>query len=84
MAKITYGQFPRAFYEVTPQIYNDLVKILDQIMLQLDTDSFRLGDKHTPSSASDIGTIGTIAYDDDYIYICTDTNTWKRAALNTW
>ena len=23
-------------------------------------------------------------YDTDYVYICTATNTWKRAALTTW
>ena len=38
----------------------------------------------TPSSASDTGVTGTIAWDADYIYICTATNTWKRAAIATW
>ena len=27
------------------------------------------------------GTAGQISYDASYIYICTATNTWKRAAL---
>lgn len=39
---------------------------------------------NTPSSASDTGTAGEIAYDSDYIYICVATNTWKRAGLATW
>ena len=39
---------------------------------------------HTPASASDTGTTGTIAWDANYIYICVATNTWKRAALSTW
>jgi len=38
----------------------------------------------TPSSASDTGTAGTIAWDADYIYICTATDTWKRVAISTW
>ena len=84
MAKIAYGQFPAVIGEVTPENFNELTRILSQIMLQLDTDSFRLGDKRTPSSASDTGTYGTVVYDDDYIYVCTDTDTWKRAAITTW
>jgi len=38
----------------------------------------------TPASASATGTAGTIAYDADYIYVCTATNTWKRIAIATW
>jgi hypothetical protein len=38
----------------------------------------------TPSSASDTGTTGMIAWDSSYIYVCTATNTWKRAAISTW
>lgn len=38
----------------------------------------------TPSSSSDTGAIGSIKVDDSYIYICTATNTWKRAALTTF
>lgn len=38
----------------------------------------------TPSSATDIGTAGEIAWDADYIYICVATDTWKRTPLSTW
>jgi len=41
-------------------------------------------DTHTPSSASDTGTAGTVAWDSNYIYVCTAANTWKRAAIATW
>jgi len=37
-----------------------------------------------PSSASDTGTTGTIAWDSNYIYVCVATNTWKRVAISTW
>ena len=39
---------------------------------------------HTPASASATGTAGEIAWDANYLYVCTATNTWKRAALSTW
>jgi len=39
---------------------------------------------HTPASATAAGTTGEIAWDGSYIYVCTATNTWKRAALSTW
>lgn len=39
---------------------------------------------HTPASASATGTAGEVAWDADYIYICTATNTWKRVAISTW
>lgn len=38
----------------------------------------------TPASAAATGTTGEICWDSSYIYICTATNTWKRAALATW
>lgn len=38
----------------------------------------------TPSSASDTGTTGDIAWDTNYIYVCTTTNAWKRVAIATW
>jgi hypothetical protein len=37
-----------------------------------------------PTSPTASGAKGQIIYDDNYIYICTATNTWKRAALATW
>lgn len=53
-------------------------------LLDIDGDSFRLRTSKTPSSASDTGTQGQIAWDADYIYVCTATDTWKRSALTTW
>lgn len=39
---------------------------------------------HTPSSASDTGVAGTIAWDSSFVYVCVATNTWKRVAIATW
>jgi len=38
----------------------------------------------TPSTSGDTGTINQIAYDNDYMYICIETNTWKRTPLSGW
>lgn len=43
-----------------------------------------INNSHTPSSASDTGTAGTITWDTNYIYVCTATDTWKRVAIATW
>ena len=46
---------------------------------------YRLSALNTaPASASDTGTLGEIRITSGYIYICTATNTWVRAALSTW
>jgi len=39
---------------------------------------------HTPASATAAGTLGEVAWDANYIYVCTATNTWKRVAIGTW
>ena len=38
----------------------------------------------TPATAGATGQVGTIAWDVDYIYICTATNAWERVAIATW
>ena len=37
-----------------------------------------------PSSSTDTGTKNQIFIDTDYIYVCIDTDTWKRVALSTF
>jgi len=37
-----------------------------------------------PLSATAAGTVGQIALDANYLYVCVNTNTWKRVALTTW
>ena len=53
-------------------------------LLQVNGDRVRIGTAKTPASASATGTTGEICWDASYIYVCTATNTWKRAALATW
>jgi len=49
-----------------------------------DTDQLRVTTPTVPASASATGTAGDIAWDADYIYVCTATDTWKRVAITTW
>lgn len=37
-----------------------------------------------PTSPTDAGVSGQIAFDNSYIYVCVLAGTWKRAQLNTW
>ena len=52
--------------------------------LDVNSDTIRVRTAKTPSSATDTGNQGDIAWDANYIYVCTAANTWVRAALSTW
>ncbi len=52
--------------------------------LDINSNKFRVRTAKTPSSATDTGNAGDICWDSSYIYVCTATNTWVRAALSTW
>lgn len=53
-------------------------------LFTIDNGQLRIIDSSTPASASATGKAGQIAWDSSYIYICTDTDTWKRVAISTW
>jgi hypothetical protein len=53
-------------------------------LLDVNSNAVRLRTARTPASAAATGAVGEISWDADYIYVCTATNTWKRAALSTW
>lgn len=53
-------------------------------VVDINDDSIRVRTAKTPASASDTGTQGQIAWDANYMYVCTATDTWKRVALATW
>lgn len=52
--------------------------------LDINSDILRLRTAKTPATAGASGNQGDIAWDADYLYICVNTNTWKRSALSTW
>jgi hypothetical protein len=39
---------------------------------------------NAPATAASTGVTGTVTWDADFIYVCTDTDTWVRAAIATW
>jgi hypothetical protein len=47
-------------------------------------DSIVITGTKTPASATDTGTKGTVCWDENYVYVCIDTDTWKRIAIATW
>ena len=53
-------------------------------LLDVNSDILRLRMGKTPASATATGNAGDICWDNDYIYICVATNTWKRASIATW
>lgn len=53
-------------------------------LLQVNGNRIRIATANTPASAGATGTTGEIAWDANYIYVCTATNTWKRTAIATW
>lgn len=53
-------------------------------LLVVNDDSIQVNTAKTPASATDTGTKGQIAWDTGYIYVCTATDTWVRAAIATW
>jgi hypothetical protein len=52
--------------------------------LDINGNGIRIRTDRTPASAGAAGNAGTIVWDAGYIYVCTATNTWKRAELLTW
>jgi hypothetical protein len=53
-------------------------------VLRAGVDQMRIKTAKTPATAAAAGTAGDICWDSGYVYVCTATNTWKRAALTTW
>lgn len=37
-----------------------------------------------PATATSTGTAGMLAWDTEYLYVCVDTDTWKRTNLTSW
>jgi hypothetical protein len=46
--------------------------------------TFRLAQSRTPASSTATGNTGEICWDANYVYLCVNTNTWRRLAHSTW
>ena len=52
--------------------------------LTVNADVLRVTTSKTPATAASTGTVGQIAWDTNYVYVCVATDTWKRTAISTW
>lgn len=50
----------------------------------INTETLKIKNTYTPTTSSGTGDLGDICWDNEYIYICIDTNTWKRSVISTW
>lgn len=62
----------------------EAAKLTSAGVLSITGDRMIVADTHTPASANDPGTAGTICWDSNYIYVCVATDTWKRVGIGTW
>lgn len=46
--------------------------------------NFKIINSKTPASSADTGSQGDICWDSNYIYICTNTNTWTRTLMSSF
>jgi len=53
-------------------------------VLDVNSDILRLRTAKTPASQTAAGNAGDICWDASFIYICTATNYWERAAIAAW
>ena len=54
-------------------------RLSDQLDLRLDAH-----DVNIPATPTSTGTKGTIKWNTTHLYLCTDTDTWRRVAIGTW
>lgn len=91
----TYGAFVASIVDASDTIEEGKIDLQVQSagtltsMAAITAANVTLGSKpvlptHTPASATASGTAGEVAWDADYIYVCTAANTWKRVAISTW
>lgn len=50
----------------------------------LQGNTIRIVGSRTPTGATATGITGQICWDANYIYVCTATNTWRRAGITSW
>lgn len=56
----------------------------EERFLGLNGDTIRITKNRTPSSSTDTGYKGEICWDSSYVYLCVDTNSWKRIGLSSF
>ena len=67
---------------VTANLNSTGVTTLNQLVVA--NNQIQISTRATVSANTDTGTLGQIRFDTDYIYVCVDTNTWKRVAISSF
>ena len=65
---------------VTANLNSTGVTTLNQLVVA--NNQLQITTRATVAANTDTGTTGQIRFDTDYIYVCVDTNTWKRVAIS--
>jgi hypothetical protein len=71
-------------FEVAPESSSKEITVFKGVGGKVTPPSFNDITVAAPTTSSSDGQKGDIAYDENYIYICVDENTWKRFSLSTW
>lgn len=77
------------YFEVQSSI-NDNNSIVE--ILQYDTNNITINEiglsnflkYQTINNSDEPGSVGSICYDDNYLYICVSNNSWKRINYDNW
>lgn len=64
------------------KLYEEL-KAAEEAIKQTAAEAMNVLWAGTPASKTASGTAGQIAKDDNFIYVCTATDTWKRSPIAT-
>jgi hypothetical protein len=73
-----------AGWDLTPSSGTTLLSITSAGYVTFSGDRINVASTHTPANAGDTGVAGDVCWDSGYVYVCTASNTWKRAGIATW
>lgn len=65
-------------------VYEGNVAALEVLGNLTSSGNIIVANTYVPASRTSVGTAGQMVWDQDYVYICVDTNSWKRANLSIW
>lgn len=63
---------------------NEITALQSNVETILTTVDVAVTANTVPTTSSSLGTVGQIAVDTTYLYVCVATNTWKRITLNSF
>jgi hypothetical protein len=67
-----------------PRIFTRAMREIDSNLYDLTLNSLNISATDPPVNATSPGTLGDIRHDASYLYLCVDSDTWKRTLMETW